>query len=346
MPQKSNRPTIRQVAAKSGFAVMTVSQALRNDTRIAQKTREKIKQVAEEMGYKPNPVAQMMAASRGKRRTLGNLACIMGHPDADPIHRNRMYELSFEGIKKRAEHLGYGLDRFWAYDPSIRSERLQGILEARGILGVILFALKRSEIVLSWEQFALSSVAFTWIGQQDRSVDYSFTDGFSATQLVINRLLKKGYNKIAHIAEIHNHRSSMGRMTGACTHFSDKMVSPFYYEKEEVHLEKVPLRFTKWIKRASPDVLMLGNSRDYEVISNWLLQMKINVPEDMGITIIGLAPDKPDLSGAVRQYEVMGAAAVDLVSARLFRSEFGVSQLPYGIYIPPVWCEGKTLLNQ
>lgn len=243
MPRDNSRPTIRQVAAKSGFAVMTVSQALRNDTRIALKTRQKIKQVAEKMGYKPNPIAQMMAASRSKGKILGNLACIMGHPDADPIHRNPMYELSFEGLKKRAEYLGYGLDRFWAYDPAVRSERLQGILEARGIMGVILFALRRSELSLNWDLFALSSISFTWRAQKNRSIDYSFTDGFSSTQLVLKNLLEKGYQRVAHVTAAQIHQDTMGRIAGACVHYSEQMVPSFFLSTRRRASEKSSFTF-------------------------------------------------------------------------------------------------------
>lgn len=97
------------------------------------------------------------------------------------------------------------------------------------------------------------------------------------------------------------------------------------------------------MRQNKPDALLLASSKDYTVISGWIESLNMKVPQDLGLALVELSSDKLGLSGAIRQCEAMGVAAVDLVSARLFRSEFGVNRLPYGVYIPPVWCEGKTL---
>ena len=58
------KPTLRTVAAMTGFAVTTVSRALANDPRIAQTTRETVARVAAEIGYIPDRAAQRLRTGR------------------------------------------------------------------------------------------------------------------------------------------------------------------------------------------------------------------------------------------------------------------------------------------
>lgn len=57
-------PTQKTVAEASGFAVTTVSRALAGDPQIALKTREKIAQVASDLGYVPDRAAQRLRTGR------------------------------------------------------------------------------------------------------------------------------------------------------------------------------------------------------------------------------------------------------------------------------------------
>lgn len=58
------KPTLRTVAALTGFAVTTVSRALANDTRIAQATRDAVHRAAAEIGYIPDRAAQRLRTGR------------------------------------------------------------------------------------------------------------------------------------------------------------------------------------------------------------------------------------------------------------------------------------------
>lgn len=56
--------TIRDVAAASGVAIGTVSRALNGYPDVSDATRERIKQVASELGYAPNQTAQALSSKR------------------------------------------------------------------------------------------------------------------------------------------------------------------------------------------------------------------------------------------------------------------------------------------
>lgn len=62
----NKKPTIRDIAEMCGCSANTVSQALRGSTRISQALRERIAQVANDIGYIPNRLAESMRTGTTK----------------------------------------------------------------------------------------------------------------------------------------------------------------------------------------------------------------------------------------------------------------------------------------
>ncbi len=60
------RPTLRTLAAETGFAVATVSRALANDPKIAESTREIVAEAARRLSYVPDRAAQRLRTGRTK----------------------------------------------------------------------------------------------------------------------------------------------------------------------------------------------------------------------------------------------------------------------------------------
>jgi len=56
--------TIHDVARRAGVSIATVSYAMSNKNRLKAETRERIKRIAEELGYVPNPSAQSLHSKR------------------------------------------------------------------------------------------------------------------------------------------------------------------------------------------------------------------------------------------------------------------------------------------
>lgn len=68
-PMSSRRIGIREVAAAAGVSVTTVSHALNGKGRLPEETRARVRQVAEELGYRPNATARNLVG--GKTGLLG-----------------------------------------------------------------------------------------------------------------------------------------------------------------------------------------------------------------------------------------------------------------------------------
>lgn len=91
----SRRPTMADVAARAGVSRALVSLVLRNQPGAAPRTRERVLRVADELGYRPDTAARLLA--RGRSRTLGVLLTVHQPFEADLV----------EALYPEAERRGY-----------------------------------------------------------------------------------------------------------------------------------------------------------------------------------------------------------------------------------------------
>ena len=97
------RPRIADVAREAGVSKTAVSFAFNSPARLAPETARRIRAVAEQLGYSPNPVARMLA--QGETLTLGVLT-----PQAlSVIFSNPFFAAFSEGVAFAAEASGYAL---------------------------------------------------------------------------------------------------------------------------------------------------------------------------------------------------------------------------------------------
>ena len=103
MEQRTARPRIADVAREAGVSKTAVSFAFNSPDRLAPDTAERILGVADQLGYRPHPVARML--SQGETLTIGMLT-----PQAlSVIFSNPFFGAFSEGVALAAEESGYAL---------------------------------------------------------------------------------------------------------------------------------------------------------------------------------------------------------------------------------------------
>ena len=121
------RVTLEEIAKTTGFSVPTVSRALTNkDYPVNPKTRKRILEVAESMGYQPNLSARSLRTDR--TNTIGIIVDDLLSPFVPPIVR---------GIQDHLKPLDYmGLIVNTDFDPALEKEAIS-ILVNRPVDGII-----------------------------------------------------------------------------------------------------------------------------------------------------------------------------------------------------------------
>ncbi|HEY1971627.1 MAG TPA: LacI family DNA-binding transcriptional regulator [Pseudonocardia sp.] len=92
---RPRKPTMADVAHRAGVSRALVSLVFRDQPGAGPQTRERIRRAAEELGYRPDSAARLLAS--GRSRTLGVLVTVHQPFQADLV----------EGIYPEADRLGY-----------------------------------------------------------------------------------------------------------------------------------------------------------------------------------------------------------------------------------------------
>ncbi len=332
----------RDIAIQAGLTQATVSMALRNHPSLKASTKARVLRIAHEIGYKPNPlVSSLMAQIRSGRhsRQQGSLAVLVSRKSMADWIQEDIYRSHCEGITQRAERLGYNVDFFFLED-GWTSSRLDRVLNARGICGVLFAAPQNSvaPLLLKWERYTCATIGASYIGPRmcrvasyhEKSVERAFRE-----------LLVRGYRRPGMcLAREVVEGSNAGWFTGflySQTHLPAENRIPLFIDHSDG--DRNATRFTKWFKRHQPDaVISLAGVSERA----WLRDLSLRIPGDVGLVCVS-RPEKSDCSGIVENSRIIGATAIDFLTNQIYANERGLSSHPKVILIEGAWIEGKTL---
>lgn len=342
-----NRPVrMDDIAAAAGVTTATVSMALRNNPRIAEKTRLRIKEIADQMHYKPDPVASALALRVSKNPSpqyLGTIAFL-----CEKKHYLRLERSSWHTrIKTFLEHvcaqMGYRLDSF-PVEATPRADRaLNRMLLARGIKGLLIMGdnIPVYSWNLDWDKFAVVGYS---ISQQSHMfhnvVSSSYQDAYDATL----RLFDLGYTSPSLFDPNPGTSYWVGGFTAAYCHAQSKPLNklpPMLIFKEKMEEAEERKRFIKWFNMHRPDVI-LGNY-DHRMV-DLMASLNISVPEQVGYCCLDNFRGHEEISGLIQPREEAFRLMVDILHGLLIRHEYGPPANPHCTQIPSKWNEGSTLL--
>lgn len=332
--------TIRKLAEACGVSPATVSLAMRNDRQIAVKTRERIQLKAKEMGYRQNPlVSAFMARQRSTRPQppmRASLAFLINVPKSW-IDKSSCWYHYIKGAKRRALELGFNMDVFYLEDEPIPPVRLGQILRARNTHGVLLsgFFHIRPEAYLDF-----SEISPLIIGNSPRQSVLSGVDKDHVNMMdkLLAKLQEKGYRRI-----------------GMALHQASSFHSDYHYKVPYSHYQiglsarnRIPLfelsgecqaDFKKWLDQHKPDVVL----SKYSIVPEWLAQMGLGSPHDIGYADIDLDDPASPFGGILFSDSYLAALAVDQLTSVVYRNEFGIPEHPHQVLVKGRIVDGQTL---
>jgi LacI family transcriptional regulator len=184
-------PTLRDVAEAAGVHAATASRALNPATRglVNADTARRVIKVAEQLGYRPNPIARGLKTS--KSGTVGIVIPDLTNPLFPPIVR---------GIEGVLEPAGYsGLIVNTDNDPGREQWQIEH-LRSRQVEGLIV-ATARVEHPLM-QKLHREGVVMVMVNRRPEAVDVpSITpDDAAGVELAVRHLAELGHTRIAHVA--------------------------------------------------------------------------------------------------------------------------------------------------
>lgn len=179
------------IAKRLGLTKVSVSKALRDHPDISQDTIQKVKKVAEEMGYRPNRLAQSLTSR--KTHTIGVVMPKIAHFFSASV---------VEGIYRAANEKQYEIILGVSFESSeMERKNIESMLNLRvdGLLVAVSEQTSRSEI---FDEVKKMGVNLVFFDRGHVGSDVSFVkvaDRISAKNGV-SHLLSRGFREIAHLA--------------------------------------------------------------------------------------------------------------------------------------------------
>jgi LacI family transcriptional regulator len=191
MAVKGGRVTLREVARLAGVHPGTVSRALNPETRelVNSETIRRVIQAAEELGYRPNPIARGLKTNRSY--TIGVLIPDIQNPLFPPIVR---------GIEDRLDDDGYtALIANTENEPERERTSIEA-LRARQVDGFITATARSDHAML--DELVVLEIPLVLVNRrlEDRSLPSATADDRAGMLLAVRHLIDLGHRRIAHIA--------------------------------------------------------------------------------------------------------------------------------------------------
>ena len=352
-------PTIRDIAHEAGVSAATASLALRNDPRLRKETCEKVKLIADRMGYRPNAVvSQLLAQLRTTRspKYQATLALINASESATSISEIPAFREWERGCRERAFQLGYSIDKFWLFEKDVSPNRLAAIFRARNIRGVIVAAcVNKSHLPQDLEEiWAGFACVLLGVSSTQPLSHISCNDQYMTTWRAFEEASRLGYRQPALVMCGEINDLVDGRFCGAGLAAQmrfpvKKRIPPFVFHSQldrpltaKIGTPEIQKRFAQWFKRNQPDVIICIHPE----IKEWVESLKLSVPKDVGLIHLDWSPELKGWAGMNQYHSLVGAAAVDMIIGQLHRNELGIPSFPKCIMVESSWVMGPSVCEQ
>jgi LacI family transcriptional regulator len=181
-------PRIRDVAERAGVGVGTVSRVLNDSPGVARVTRERVRAVVDELGYRPSAAARRL--SLGRTMTLGVIAPFFTRPSVverlrgiDDVIGESHYDLMLFNVETR-EQRAAALTRF------ARRDRVDGVI-------VISLPLADAEV----RALGRDGVRAVVVDGAHRSLPHVTIDDVEGGRLATRHLLEAGHRRVAFVGD-------------------------------------------------------------------------------------------------------------------------------------------------
>lgn len=343
----TKRVILRDVATRAGVHLTTAARAMKNDPRVRPETLARVRRIAEELGYMPDPMLNALSSYRVATRASpyhGTVGWITDYPTRDGWKIEAFAFYRRGAVEALARH-GYLVEDFWLREPGYSTRRIAQILHSRGIRGLLIPPLPTFEarLDLPLEEFASVTFGYTLARPVLHRVT---TSHYQNMQTCLRRLHGLGYRRPGYVIWDEISKRVHELWTAAYR------TPPFAGEWGEVpilHLARNPTTFSdanrdiflKWVKTHRPDAVLVVDRH----ILDWLTGAGYRVPEDIAYVSPSLQESNPDHAGVFEPSLEVGKAGGDFLAGMLARGESGLPEMPRRLLLDGIWQFGKTVLH-
>lgn len=315
-----HRVTLQDIAKATGYSINTVSHALRDKDDINENTKQKIRQVAEEMGYTGDKVASSLRS--GRTRTFALILGSMSNP---------FYAIFTDIIQDAAQEKGYNVLILCSREqPELELELARNAISQR-VDGILLFPTTDSAATIRLiQQVGIPFVLMT------RSVngiaaDCIISDEKNGARMAVLHLIENGRRKLGYVVRqniVYSYEQRLSGFISACDESGIPEKDRFFYlaagKPEKIHTNDwVPPLLDQLISWKDQGVDGIFAFCDMEAlgIQGLIRQTPALADWDVGIVgydnIQGIQDYASQLCSVSWDFQTMAREAVRLLRARI-----------------------------
>ncbi|MBI2940423.1 MAG: LacI family DNA-binding transcriptional regulator [Chloroflexi bacterium] len=183
--------TIADVARTAGVSRQTVSRVVNNKGEISAQTRQRIRAIIEELGYRPHVIASSLAGGRSR-----HIGLVITNP-AEEVPTNPFFLSVIYGASTEAEKREYGL--VIRYAPADEVIRLRENVFGRGQVDGIVVLRAHRDCAAAFGGRGPDQLPVVLVGDfpPDCQCPFVDIDNTSGGHLLAEHLLEHGYRRIA-----------------------------------------------------------------------------------------------------------------------------------------------------
>lgn len=340
-PQSS--PTLREIARLAGVSHTTVSLSLRNHPSIPDATRDKIRHLADSLGYRSNVlVSALMSQVRlRKQRTAPEVVGFLtGGPAADEWKNHSANVGFFDGARRRAQQLGMRVEPFWLGPGGKSAAATCHMLRARAIIGNLIspFAHPVYNYELDWSHLICVGLGYVF---NQHALHRATHNHFRGAFLAYEKLWGLGYRRIAlTLDREQNERVNftwLGGYLAAQQTFGGRSLAPLLTTEP-----RALTQMKRWMKTQRPDaVIGFGPGQ-----LTRLTELGYAIPGDVAFAALDVEQARlahvEEVTGINQNLPLIGATAIDILASQLYHHEVGLPQRPVYSMITGYWEPGRT----
>ena len=345
MKKKQSGISTRDIAKAAGVSKSTVSYALHNHPGVNAMTRQRVLEVATRLGYAPDPrIASWLTTVRSAgAKELLPIAWLNTAKHESTWRKFKYLSPYLEGAQARAQELGYRLDEIWAGQSGMSMRRINQVLGARGIEGMIITYPAR-HLRLDWSGIASVSLEASLLAPH---LHHIVTDHIYNLLLALKALKRAGYKRIGVCLDEEIDRGTTGTLRAAAHFFYSTTlkahrVKPLFYAGEgEAAWQRANIKQVQnWLRSDRPEVVIGHSMRLLECVQD----AGYRVPQDIGVVHLATDDDAADWAGVNSNKRDIGAVAAETVISLVQRRQFGLPNTTMNTSVRGSWHPGRTVL--
>lgn len=344
----SGQPHLADIANRVGLSRSGVSRALRNDPSIPLATCRRVQTAAKQIGFViDQDVTRAFQAVRSasSARVRGVLGLIDAHPvEAKWLQQPQHYITRVvAGAVERAAELGYRLDVFPLATPGMTARRLQSILDARGIAGLLIPPLPDDVHILpiNWDKY--TCVALTH-SLKSPALNRVLPHQYQIASLALEQLHARGYKRVGFVTLTEldvrvNHLFRAAYLSYQCS------VPP--EDRLPILMTESPYteEFPSWFEHNRPDAILCCTVDMVDILGTRCGPGSGQV----GFLSIGGEFNRPGhrlhrkVAYINQNVPHIGRSGIDQLIAQVERRERGIPAVANVLMIEGTWVPGVTL---